>query len=205
MTNKFIVAIGFSEGGLAPLLTLFNSTPHDQATYIILRHLPANSCSQLQHILKQHSKLNIIEVVDEMVIEKDSVYMPPPSKYVTIKHDKLFLHSRLDQPSAYNQIVDIFLTSMAKSKGDLSIAIILSGNGDDGSKGAALLKEAGGMVIVQNLDSSEVKAMPLNALKTGAVDFELMASEMPGVVLHHIATTLKSKNMVENAKEAGEV
>ncbi len=82
MQDRFIVAIGSSAGGLQPMLTFFDFTPHDQATYIILRHLPFDCQSQLQHILKRHSKLTIVEDENNTPIEKDTVYIPPPSTYI---------------------------------------------------------------------------------------------------------------------------
>jgi two-component system CheB/CheR fusion protein len=201
--NTYVVAIGSSAGGLDAMKVFFDHTPHDQATYIILRHLPIDCKSELQQILQRHSKLKILEAVDNTVIEKDTVYIPPPSKYMTISKDRLFLHQRYRQSIVPNFAVDIFLKSLAKSKGKKSIALILSGAGSDGSLGVTSIKNAGGMVIAQTPHSCEFTSMPLNAIKTDSVDFELLPSEMPGIILQHIADIMKPIKLVGNLRVAG--
>jgi two-component system CheB/CheR fusion protein len=199
--NKYVVAIGSSAGGLSAMKTFFDNTPHDQATYVILRHLPVDYKSQLQEILQRHSKLRILEAADNTLIEKDTVYIPPASAYMTITRDRLFLKPRKIISVAPNWSVNIFLQSLANSKGNKSIAIILSGAGSDGAKGVTSIKNAGGMVIAQNLQSCEFRSMPYHAIKTGMVDYQLAPSEMPHFVLQHIASILKPANLVKNLKK----
>ena len=184
--ERFIVAIGSSAGGLKPMITFFNFTPHDHATYIILRHLPFNYQSKLQHILQSHSKLKIIEAQNMMLIEQDTVYTPPASMYMTIKNDRLYLEPRTNYPLYPNWSTNIFLSSLSREKGKKSIAIILSGSGTDGSKGANDIKASGGLVIAQSLESCEQTGMPLNAIKTGSVDFILDPEEMPKYIIKYI-------------------
>lgn len=203
MSNKFIVAIGSSAGGLAPMTSYFDFAPHDQATYIILRHLPIDYKSQLQQILERHSKLTIIEATNDVLVEKDTVYMPPSSMYMTIKNDRLYLSPRIKESGYPNWSIDVFLESLAKAKGKFGIAIILSGAGTDGSKGVTFIKEAGGMVVAQNIASCEHSSMPRHAISTGNVDYELIAADMPPVILQHIGGILKNSNLVTNLKDVG--
>ena len=203
MKNKFIVALCCSAGGLDPLKTFFDSTPHDQATYIILRHVPLKHHSVLHEILQRHSKLTMKEAEDNMLIEKDFVYIPPPSSYMRIEGDRLFLDDRIRDSLFPNKIADVFLTSLAADKGKNSIAVIFSGGGSDGSKGAILIKQAGGMVIAQDPKSCEHEHMPASVIKTGKVDHVLVPAEMSQVILHYANDTLKVTNEVRNLKELG--
>ena len=186
MENKFIVAIGSSAGGQIPMESFFDCAPNDHASYIILRHLPINYKSILGHILKKHSKLEIIEVENATLIESNKVYLQPSDMYMTIENDRLFLFPRYLQSLYPNRSIDIFLNSLAVAKHDQSIAVILSGGGNDGAKGAALIKEMGGMVIVQKPQSCLCNSMPLSTIETGSVDYELIPEDMPGVILKHI-------------------
>jgi two-component system CheB/CheR fusion protein len=203
MKNKFVVALCSSAGGLDPLKSFFDSTPHDQATYIILRHVPVEHQSVLHEILQKHSKLTIKEAEDNVVIEKDFIYIPPPSTYLRIENDTLFLDKRLKDSLFPNKIADIFLKSLAAEKGKNSIAVIFSGGGSDGSRGATLIKQAGGMVIAQQPTSCEYAYMPSNAIKTGKVDYVLLPAEMPKIILHHANEVLKVTNEVRNLKKVG--
>jgi two-component system CheB/CheR fusion protein len=201
--NKFVVAIGSSAGGLDPMLSFFDFTPHDQATYIILRHIPFDYQSQLHLILQRHSKLTIAEVVNDTLIEKDTIYMPPASTYLTIKNDRLYLQKRIERSLFPNWSVDVFLKSVAEAKGNKCIAVILSGAGSDGAKGATLVNKAGGLVIAQTPASCQHSSMPETAIKTGIVDHILMPIEMPHVILQHVDTILKNTNGVQNLMAAG--
>jgi len=203
MSNSFIVAIGSSAGGLTPMTSYFDFTPHDRATYVILRHLPKDYQSHLQKILERHSKLTIIEAKNGTVIEKDCIYIAPPAMYMTIQDETLYLQTRQPEELHPNWSVDVFLESLAKAKGKFGIAIILSGAGTDGTKGVKHVKEAGGMVLAQNIASCEHNSMPRHAIETGNVDFELMVDEMPPVVLQHISGILKNSALTENLKKAG--
>jgi two-component system CheB/CheR fusion protein len=205
MGAKFVVAIGSSAGGLSPLTSYFDFTPHDQATYVILRHLPLDYKSQLQEILDRHSKLTICEATHGMPIKKDTIYMSPSDMYLTIKDDHLFLQSRTGTKLYPNWSIDIFLKSLAEAKGKFSIAVILSGAGTDGTIGAGLIKEAGGMVVAQNIASCQHSSMPRHAIESGDVDHELLPLEMPGVILQHINGILKNANLVQNMKDVGEI
>ena len=70
MSERYIAAIGGSAGALEPLKSFFDHTPNDNVSYVILRHLPPSYQSLLKDILSKHSLLEIIEVVDEMRLEK---------------------------------------------------------------------------------------------------------------------------------------
>jgi two-component system CheB/CheR fusion protein len=185
-SNKFIVAIGSSAGGLKPILTFFDSTPNDHATYIIVRHLQPDFKSLMADILKKHSKLEIHEAKNGILVEQDKIYLQPSDMYMTIVGNHLYLQPRNNFPSYPNISVDIFLQSLAEAKGDEGIAVILSGRGSDGTKGASLVKQAGGMVIVQEPNSCEYNSMPLSVINSGSVDYQLLPEEMPNTILNHI-------------------
>lgn len=194
MKDKFIVAIGSSAGGLNAMRLFFDSTPNDHATYVILRHLPINYKSQLHEILKKHSKLKIVEAKDGKLLEQNKIYIPPASMHITIQNDRLYLHLR-DAGAMYpNWTVDIFLNSLAVSKGDHSLAVILSGTGTDGMEGARNIKNAGGLVIVQTPDSCEFDAMPLSVIDAGLADYQLLPEEMPDIIVSHVNAVLQQGN-----------
>lgn len=200
MGLKFVVAIGYSEGGLDPLCTFFDHVPHDQATYIILRHIPIGQRGALREILQRHSKLEIKEVKDGLPIENDKVYIPPSQSYLVIKNDILYLKPRVMETKSYNYSIDFFLQSLAEDKAEKSIAVILSGNGFDCAVGVTCIHAASGITIAQDPASCNNPEMPLIAINTGCVDKILRPAEMPDFIssyLHHI---LNNANLVTNLK-----
>ena len=191
MDERVLVAIGSSDGGIEAMKSFFDCTPHGQATYIILRHIPFTHHTMLDKILQGYSKLKIKEAENDVLIEKDIVYMASGSMYMTVNDDRLFLHKRNQQNLFPNWSIDVFLQSLAQEKGRKSIAVILSGNGADGSKGCAHIKKAGGIVIVQEPSSCKRKSMPENVIKEGVTDYILIPADMPPIVLKHVEIMLK--------------
>ncbi len=99
-----------------------------------------------------------------------------------------------------NQIVDVFLSSLAEAKGKNSITVILSGCGNDGAKGCIQIKAAGGMVIVQDPSSCEMGIMPLSAIETNTVDHIMLPADMPKIILQHVEYVLKNSGTVQNLR-----
>jgi len=119
---------------------------------------------------------------------------------MTIKNDKLYLQSRIQDSRNYNWSINIFLQSLAEAKGEKSIAILLSGDGADGVQGISFVHNAGGMVIVQDPETCFNPGMVEQAIATGYVDNILKTSEMPDAVIKHANTILKNANEAQRLK-----
>src|SRR5205823_4470669 len=62
--------------------------------------------------------------------------------------------------------VDRLLSSAAHAFGEGLVAVILTGTGSDGAAGARHVKEAGGMVVIQNPETARYPAMPQSLAPT---------------------------------------
>ncbi len=98
-----------------------------------------------------------------------------------------------DYARGINLPIDIFLRTLAEDQTEKSIAIILSGTGSDGVRGIRAIKEAGGMVMVQDEESAKFDGMPRSALATGLPDFVLPPDEMPQQLLSFVKHPYASK------------
>ena len=97
----------------------------------------------------------------------------------------------------------MFFKSLAEDQAERSIAVVLSGTGSDGMRGIKAIKEAGGMIMVQNEESAKFDGMPKSAISTGLADFILPPSEMPKHLLNYvkhpyIAKTEKAEPITSN-------
>nr|MDA3834517.1 CheB methylesterase domain-containing protein [Spirochaetales bacterium] len=66
--------------------------------------------------------------------------------------------------------VDVLFKSTARSAGQNSIGVILTGMGSDGAEGLLEMKQAGAKTIAQDERSCVVFGMPKEAIKLGAAD-----------------------------------
>ena len=183
-----IVGIGASAGGLEALQQFLTFLPSNTGmAFVIIQHLAPNHKSMLADILGKYSAMPVIEIENEMQVERNHVYMIPPKYNVEIKGDVLYLKEY--DINLINHLIAIFFRSLAASYENRSVAVILSGTGSDGSNGIRSVKEQNGVIIVQTPESAKFDGMPRNAIATGFVNMiqkpDSIAKEM-----FHIAASM---------------
>jgi len=179
-TDKFpIVGIGASAGGLEALEQfLSNVSENSGMAYVVIQHLDPTQKGMLPELLQRVSKMKVFQVKDRMPVKSNCVYVIPPNKSMSILKGKLYLFEPIEI-RGLRLPIDFFLRSLADDREGLSIGIILSGMGSDGSLGLKAIKEKGGLVMVQDPTTSKYDSMPRNAIDSVLVDVVATASELP--------------------------
>src|SRR5919199_2042994 len=180
-----LVVVGASAGGIEALSTLVATLPAEfPAPLVIAQHLDPGGPSHLAQILARRSTLPVQQVVDHAPLQNGVVFVVPVNRHVEITDHAISLRTR-DGGRAMPSI-DLLLTTAAPVFGENLIAVILTGTGSDGAAGARAVKEAGGMVVIQNPRTAQFAAMPL-AIAPPLVD--VMADlEAIGPLLHDLLT-----------------
>ncbi|MBL9195562.1 MAG: PAS domain S-box protein [Opitutaceae bacterium] len=180
---ELVVGVGASAGGLRALEGFFQAMPCDSGcAFVVVQHLSPDFKSLMTDLLARHTRMRIHRVEEGMVLERDCVYLIPPRKLMTVKGGKLALTER----EAARQLefpINVFLDSLAADYGPQAVAIILSGTGTDGTQGVRSVHEAGGLVVVQSLESADFNGMPRSALNTELADYVLPPERMPEAVI----------------------
>jgi two-component system CheB/CheR fusion protein len=177
------IGIGASAGGLEAIESFFDQMPPVSGfAFIVVQHLSPHFKSLMTELLSKRTQMPVYKIEDGMVVNANSIYMIPPSKYVTLFHGKLLLKDQ-DRTQGVNLPIDVFFQSLAEDQGEKAIAIVLSGTGSDGTRGIRKIKEMGGMIMVQTQESAKFDGMPRSALNTGLVDFVLSPEQMPPQLL----------------------
>jgi PAS domain S-box-containing protein len=176
---SFIVGIGASAGGLSALEKFFDNMPSNSGmAFVIIQHLSPDFKSLMDDLLSRHTEMNILRVSDGMQLKSDSIYLIPPKSLITVEKGKLYLEER--EPRVHIHLpIDIFFRSLAADTGERAVGIILSGTGTDGTRGVQDIHRAGGLVLVQSVDSAQFDGMPRSAIATGVSDLILTPEQMP--------------------------
>ena len=180
-----IVGLGASAGGLKAFEDFFSGMPANvqpNMAFVLVQHLAPDHKSILTDLIRRYTTMQVFEISDGMVVQVNCAYIIPPN--VDLAYLKGRLH--LLEPSAprgQRLPIDFFFRSLAQDQGEHAIGIILSGTGSDGTLGVRAIKGEGGMVMVQELTSTEFDGMPRSAIATGLVDFELPPAAMPAKLL----------------------
>ena len=78
--------------------------------------------------------------------------------------------------------VDVLFSSVAQVYGENTLAVVLTGMGSDGVRGAQRIREAGGQVIVQDEASSVVWGMPGQVAAAGLAEGTYPLAEIAGEI-----------------------
>jgi len=174
-----VVGIGASAGGLEPLEVLFQGLASDTGSaFVVVQHLSPDFRSLMNELLGRHTSMPISVVENETTLEADHVYLIAPRTEIRLEGDVLSVQSREAGANLPAGPIDVFFESLARARGDLAVAVILSGTGTDGSRGVVEIKDAGGVVLVQDPSSASFDGMPLAALKAVEVEAALAPDEL---------------------------
>lgn len=183
---QHIVAIGASAGGLEAIQQFFDHMPADsQLSFVIIQHLSSDHKSLLVELLSRHTSMKVYEAAHNTLVQPNCIYVIPNNKVLKIENNRLQLEKKLADRSP-NTAIDIFLKSLAADKGHLSIAVILSGTGTDGTRGIEAIQNAGGVVMVQEPNTAKFDGMPNSAIAAGYADFILSPDKMPGEIIQFV-------------------
>jgi len=180
-----IVGIGASAGGLEALEQFLGHVPQNSGlAFVIVQHLDPTHKGIMPELLQRVTPMAVSQVKDRMRVKPNCVYVIPPNSDMSILHGVLHLFEPT-APRGLRLPIDFFLRSLAEDRQQLSIGVILSGMGTDGTMGLRAIKEKGGVVLVQEPASAKFDSMPRSAINAGLADLVAPVEELPAKILDY--------------------
>jgi two-component system CheB/CheR fusion protein len=193
-----IVGIGASAGGLNPIRKLLENLPTDTGmAFVVIQHLATGQESMLPEILSRATQMSVLQVKDGMKVEKNQVYVITPGTTMTLKNGFLRL---VPKGVALKPINDFFI-SLASERKALSIGVVLSGTGNDGTEGLKVIKAEGGITFVQDPETAQYADMPRNAIVAETAYFVLS----PENIVKEIVRIIKNPQLTRAETVAPEL
>jgi two-component system, chemotaxis family, protein-glutamate methylesterase/glutaminase len=169
-----VAVIGVSTGGPAALAEAVPMFPRDfPLPNLVVQHMPPMFTRLLAERLQQRSALEVREASDGMKIERGRVIIAQGDYHLRIAKEGAHVVARLDQSPPENSCrpaADVLFRSVADQYGGACIAAVMTGMGQDGFRGAEVLKARGAYVIAQDEQTSVVWGMPGYVAKAGLAD-----------------------------------
>jgi two-component system chemotaxis response regulator CheB len=156
----------------------------------VTQHMPPGFTRILAEQLGRAGRRPCSEAADGGPVREDEAYVAPGDFHlgVACEGPRLTLRVSQDMPENYcRPAVDPMFRSLAAVYGDRLLAVVLTGMGQDGLKGAEAVVAAGGTVIVQDQASSAAWGMPGAVARRGLATAVLSVAEL-GPVLRRLAT-----------------
>ncbi len=174
-----IVTIAASTGGPAALQTLLSELPPNFALPIlVVQHITPGFASGLASWLNSSSKLGVKLAEQDESLLPGKVYIAPDGLHLGVtKMGKIAL-SNTDPIRGFRPSGTFLFESVAQIFGSATLAVILTGMGEDGVNGLCTVRRMGGRVIAQNEASSVIFGMPGAAIAAGVVDLVLSIDDI---------------------------
>src|SRR5262249_19900241 len=158
------VGIGVSTGGPIALETIVAMLPAEFSVPVfIVQHMPKGFTRLLAERLQTLTSLRVVEATDGEVVSGGTVYIAPGNLHMHVTRQGSSEKIRLgleDPENGCRPAVDALFRSLAEVYGGSVVAVILTGMGQDGLRGAKRLREKGAYIVAQNEASSVVWGMP---------------------------------------------
>lgn len=173
-----IVLIGTSTGGPKALHEVIPKLPGNlPAAVLVVQHMPPGFTRSLAERINGMSSLTVKEAEDGEEVLTGKVYIAPGDYHLKVKRLGEGLGRRLiinltKEPlvSGHRPSVDAMIESVVQEYWSKILAVIMTGMGQDGTRGTAGVKNKGGKVIAEDSSSCIVFGMPKSVIDSGYAD-----------------------------------
>ncbi len=182
-----VVCIGASWGGVEALKQVLSDLPGDLAAAIciVLHRAEDDERERLAQVLRRNSDLKVCEPDDKQPLHAGTAYIAPSGYHLLVDDGHVSL-SADDRVRWARPSIDVLFESVAVSRGDEAIVVVLTGANDDGARGARAVHDAGGTVLVQDPDEAERREMPDATIAMTEVDAVLPLDELAQAIVRHV-------------------
>jgi two-component system chemotaxis response regulator CheB len=181
-----VVALGASTGGPAALMEIFGAFPEPPpCAFLVAQHMPEGFTASFAARLDRLTAFAAREAGGGETLAPGTVLVAPGGRHLEIEGVGGAAVTRVAPGAAgdrYAPSVDRLFESAAKAFGADLLAVVLTGMGDDGRRGVLAVKASGGRVLAESERTAVIHGMPLQAIRTGAVDQVLPLDEMAAAI-----------------------
>lgn len=168
-----VLAIGSSTGGPQALMEVLRQMKPVimRVPVLITQHMPSTFTAILAEHLAKATGVPAREAVDGEAVLPGSIYVAPGGRHMVVqRHGEGVVIALNDSPpiNFCKPAVDPMFDSVAKAYGASTLAVVLTGMGADGARGAVTIADAGGSILVQDEATSVVWRMPGATYAAGA-------------------------------------
>jgi two-component system chemotaxis response regulator CheB len=169
-----VVVIGVSTGGPNALGAILPKLPAGfPLPILVVQHMPPMFTRLLAERLNSTCRLPVEEASHDSTVEPGKILIAPGDFHLKVASNGGGVRAVLDQTPHQNSCrpaVDALFASVGEVYGGAVVAVILTGMGQDGLRGAQILKAHGASVLAQDEASSVVWGMPGAVVHAGLAD-----------------------------------
>jgi two-component system chemotaxis response regulator CheB len=185
------VVIGISTGGPSALAEVIPRLPRElPVPILVVQHMPPMFTRVLAERLAGTSSLKVREAVHRERLEAGHVYIAPGDYHMRVAGSAREGWITLDQAAPENgcrPAVDTLFQSAAPMFGKNLLAMVLTGVGHDGTKGAQHVRRCGGIVWAQDEATSTAWGMPSSVIEAGSAQRIMPLSHIARAIVEAVS------------------
>ncbi|WP_437353464.1 CheR family methyltransferase [Neorhizobium petrolearium] len=183
-----IVGIGASSRGLDTVKALLRTLPdRTGCAFILVQHADLTSENTLAELSSAETSMKVVQATDGIALKPEHVYVASPGFYISAGANGLHLTATTQDHDETHRPFDFLLHSMARECGSHAVAILLAGTGADGFAAAGSIRDAGGLVMMQEPGEAGFDEMHRNAIRSAIDAIVLPVARMPEAIANHVA------------------
>ncbi|GGM27470.1 chemotaxis response regulator protein-glutamate methylesterase [Dactylosporangium sucinum] len=194
-----IVTIGCSTGGPDALTSVVRALPAGlPVPVVVVQHMPPVFTKMFADRLDRTAALNVVEATGDLPVRAGTVYIAPGDFHMEVHRRGTEVVTKLNTGPPENfcrPAVDVLFRSVARVYGGATLAIILTGMGQDGKRGAEQLRSAGAEIVAQDEATSVVWGMPGAVTQAGLAHAVLPLGEIANHLISRTAGGRGAKSM----------
>ncbi len=198
-----VVAMGVSTGGPNVLAELMPFFPANLAVpMLIVQHMPPIFTKLLAERLASKSRIPMQEARPGQTLEPGTAWLAPGDFHMVIERSGVEIRIRTNKEPPENSCrpaVDTLFRSVAAVYGPATLAVVMTGMGQDGLRGCETIRSVGGQIIVQDEATSVVWGMPGFVARAGLADRIVPLCQLGPEILRRIRKQPPSRTASEFA------
>ena len=185
--SQRMVAISISTGGPKTLAKFLPHLPEDfPAPILIAQHISDDFVGGLVSWLASFVPMKIKVAEQGEILKVGTIYFSKCEQHMALDRRGRVSYVAVKEGDLFRPSGDVLLTSVARLYGPHSIGMVLTGMGYDGAEGLCQIKQAGGVTIAQDQETSIVFGMPKVAIEKQCADYVLPIESMAAKVKYLI-------------------
>ena len=186
-----VIVIGTSTGGPKALQEVLTKFPADlPACVLVVQHMPKAFTGPFADRLNNYCAMKVKEAQEGDVVRPGEILIAPGGIHMEIRRMKsaqVAVHLT-NEPVGflYKPSVDVMMNSVAEVYPGRSVAVMMTGMGDDGMKGMTAIKKKHGRTIAQSEATCVVYGMPRAVVEAKVVDKVVPLQMIAGEIINMV-------------------
>jgi two-component system chemotaxis response regulator CheB len=184
-----VIVIAVSTGGPDALAEIVGRFPAElPVPVLVVQHMPPDFTRLLAERLDRHAAISVVEASDGEAVQAGRVYIAPGGRHMALTlTDGRIAVALHDGPreNSCRPAADVLFRSAAQLYRERVLAVVLTGMGTDGLRGAEAVRAGGGWVIAQTQCTSTIGSMPGAVAAAGLANTVVRLEELGHALTAH--------------------